>query len=111
MAIKAGEIYFTQKAVFGKSTYGRPILILRVRGNTFHAAPFSTKINLAEPGDLVIRTSDEGFDKTGLSEDSCLLHDRDFGGSLDFLKNADFMGAVFGPLKLRVEKWWGEPLA
>ncbi len=38
------------------------------------------------------------------------MADRDFRISLDRLKVADLLGEISGPIKKRIENWWGEPL-
>ncbi len=110
MPVQAGQIYFAKNAVLGKATYARPLLVLRVRDNSALVSLFSTQFELAEPGDLEIHESDREFKQTGLKKESYLPADREFKVSLDFFKDADFLGFVSGTIKKRVGDWWGEPL-
>ena len=110
MTVQAGQIYYAKKAVLGKSTYARPLLVLRVDGNSALVTPLSTQFELFEQGDLALYGSAEEIKKTGLKKESYLMADREFKVALEFFKDAEYLGEISGSIEDRVENWWGEAL-
>jgi len=110
MRIEAGQIYYAKNAVLGKATYARPILILRVSNGNALVTPFSTQLELFQLGDLKIDVSAPEYPLTGLKKESYLMNGREFRVSLDFLKDARYLGFISGSIKKSVEVWWGEEL-
>jgi|ERR1043165_4348392 hypothetical protein len=110
MIIQGGQIYYAKKAVLGRSTYARPLLVLRVNSDSALVTPLSTQFELCEHGDIALNGTAEEFKKTGLKKESYAMADREFKVTLGFLKDADYLVTISGSIKKRVEDWWGEEL-